>query len=459
MSLSQNLARRPKRHVREATQPLEAVMVLLAIGIATFSRGAFFTGPHIVVLGVLALNVPTVLRGARCHHGPILRTRPALLASLAFTIYVALRGAAVGEFAWREITFGPAVALTYYFTKEDNPSSREILRCGVVILGVVVAMVGWCGMAMHFRPWATPEDGVWRAASTLTYANASASVLAVVLLMECYTRRLNPVVGYVLLVGIMVTLSRGSVLALLIGLLAITLQGRTKQCLGVLALPVLGSTAAMVTLLPSLSASSPTHTSLAVGGALVGLLIAVCKGKGLLVGGVLALAAVTVSVVGAPRAFTTLTAGSAPRLSFGSPDRVSEAEAALLQIGRAPIFGYGPGRLELRWTDEHGVTKEATFVHNEYLQLAGEFGVVGLLLFTAAVVAIWRLRRACFVGTPHLAVVLAVGIMGAVDFTWHVPAVVLYGAVGAGLMHVPAWERTLRHSTEREGEASLEMHV
>jgi hypothetical protein len=55
--------------------------------------------------------------------------------------------------------------------------SREMVLSGALAVGVAVAMTGWLGVALHQRLWGLPSQGLWRAASTLTYANATAALL------------------------------------------------------------------------------------------------------------------------------------------------------------------------------------------------------------------------------------------------------------------------------------------
>jgi O-antigen ligase len=60
------------------------------------------------------------------------------------------------------------------------------------------------------------------------------------------------------------------------------------------------------------------------------------------------------------------------------------------------LTGTGPGNADLRWTgDDHGSHRFA-YVHDEYLQVTAELGLVGLALLAILLVAIarmlWRAR-------------------------------------------------------------------
>jgi hypothetical protein len=71
-------------------------------------------------------------------------------------------------------------------------------------------------------------------------------------------------------------------------------------------------------------------------------------------------------------------------------------------------------------------------VHNEYLQVAAELGLVGLVLLAILLVTIKRmLWRACPTGRPGttwagvVAAVAAFAVHSGFDFVWHLPAIVL----------------------------------
>lgn len=57
-------------------------------------------------------------------------------------------------------------------------AERELLCTVTVGLGALAALAGWVGVAWHLSPWALVNGGLWRAAGTVTYANAAAGLLA-----------------------------------------------------------------------------------------------------------------------------------------------------------------------------------------------------------------------------------------------------------------------------------------
>ena len=71
--------------------------------------------------------------------------------------------------------------------------ARTVLTAVVIAAGLSVAATGWVGVAWHVEPLALVSSGLWRASSTLTYANASASFLVTTLfLTAALADRLGP---------------------------------------------------------------------------------------------------------------------------------------------------------------------------------------------------------------------------------------------------------------------------
>jgi O-antigen ligase len=89
-------------------------------------------------------------------------------------------------------------------------------------------------------------------------------------------------------------------------------------------------------------------------------------------------------------------------------------------------MGVGPSRNGLHWR-RRGATYEARYVHNEYLQTAVDFGVVGLALLVACVAAIARIlvRRKQL---RPLLLLASTCIVACFDFVWHIPVVPLFVA-------------------------------
>jgi O-antigen ligase len=135
------------------------------------------------------------------------------------------------------------------------------------------------------------------------------------------------------------------------------------------------------------------------------------------------------------------------RATLASPDRADAWAAAARAFWRQPVVGTGPGRLHLGWVADDGVPQTIEHVHNEYLQLLAELGVVGGILLGGVLassgLAVWRavgpgaaeragaLPRADRAGAAAGLVALAVG--SALDFSWHTWALLVLAGLLIGV--------------------------
>ena len=157
----------------------------------------------------------------------------------------------------------------------------------------------------------------------------------------------------------------------------------------------------------------------------------------------LLLAALCASVLGIA-ARTPLGEALSARLSirggtrFGGPDagvllgdRSNTWRVAFGEFQERPIFGHGPGELELRWIEE-GRSFSTTFVHNEYLELAATHGLVGVVALLASVVFLSRVLRFDATTAPFALALLAFMAHSAFDFLWHIPILPVFFATTLG---------------------------
>jgi O-antigen ligase len=340
--------------------------------------------------------------------------------------------------------------------RRSTPAQRDALAGAAVAVGALAAATGWIGVAWRHTPWALPDQGLWRAATTFSYANAAAGLLVPLALLALAQRvarpRSQPLVlaGCLLLVGVGATLSRGGAVALTIGLVVLAWLLGPARLMRAVGPCALGAVIALLGLAPSVPASRPPQTGLAVGALLVGLLVAVgltILGRRAVTVAVLGIAVVAAILV--PRVLADApSAEFGSRISIASSDRIQAARAALRLAERRPLTGAGPGQATLYWVGPDGRTLTVQYVHNEYLQVLAELGMVGLALLLAllAVVAqmVWRGRD--LVGTPAtwagvVAGLSALAVHSGLDFLWHLPAIPLTAAVLAGLAAPPLQER------------------
>jgi O-Antigen ligase len=438
------------------TLPLHVLILVAALAAAILGQGAYYSaGQHVVAL-TLALAVIAALwtwPWTRCDAtlGPLVGC--AMLAGWA-VVSAAFAGRIVSARATVAMLVGVAAVLV--ICRRSTPAQRDALAGAAVAIGVLAAATGWIGVAWRHTPWALPDQGLWRAATTFSYANAAAGLLVPLALLALAQRvarpRSQPLVlaGCLLLVGVGATLSRGGAVALTVGLAVLAWLLGPVRLIRAVAPCALGATIALLGLVPSMPASRPPQTTLAVSALLVGLLVAVgltILGRRAVTVVVLGLAVMSAVLlprvlVGAPSAIVD------SRVSVASSDRVQAARAALRLVERRPLTGSGPGRAAFYWVGPDRRTLTIQYVHNEYLQVLAELGTIGLALLLAllAVVArmVWRGRD--LVGTPATWAGVAAGLSAlavhsGLDFLWHLPAIPLTGAVLAGLTAPPLEER------------------
>ncbi|HSV64413.1 MAG TPA: O-antigen ligase family protein [Mycobacteriales bacterium] len=324
---------------------------------------------------------------------------------------------------------------------------RQVLTGGMVALGVGVAAAGWLGVALHIGRWGLPAQDLWRASSTLTYPNATAAVLAplglLVLAWLTEAPRSIPLgmAATALLIGLGATGSRAGLLATMVGVVLLaTLRGlklTVRSAVG----PLLGAAIALAGLLPSAPTGATSRPALALAALLAGLVVGTVLPRLPGRAAVLAVGAAGASVVGiVGAAGPAIKALAGARATLASPDRVDALRAALRLLAGSPLTGTGPGHATLQWAGPDGAVASIRYVHNEYLQVAAEYGAVGAVLLAAVLVAVGALLRAAprdrspaWLSAGVIAGAGAFATHSAFDFLWHLPALPLTLAALLGL--------------------------
>lgn len=293
--------------------------------------------------------------------------------------------------------------------------------------GVAVALIGLVGVAFHNEPLALEAQGNWRAASTLTYANAMAALLVPCLAAAMLRiRQAAPTAtleGAIIIGGFIASMSRGSALGVALGVVLVLATGgrgllaaATRSLLGGL---VIGAAA-----IPSVF--GPSRPWLVAIGLLAGIL-ATTAGSSM--SRLLKRWPVALALIGATAAVALL---FAPRMTSEIVDRALNEDR--LQIWQAawdagregPLFGQGLGRFEV-YEVRYGTLFRIRYAHNEFLQALVETGWPGAAaLATGSAFGAWGLwarRRRDDVWYLAVLVVTTFGIHGLTDFIWHVPAV------------------------------------
>ena len=380
-------------------------LLLCALSYATESQGAFYPGPFkVFVILVGAALVSCVTAGISSAWAVSVVRDPLVLMALSLSLVTVVSSAVAGQAADAIgtvcvlLTMAAAVAVV----KALRPEHRPLLVGGIVVIGVVVAAIGWGAVVARWQPDALTGQGLWRAASTLTYENALAAFLTAPALL-CLDRLMtagarSPIwsaAAYVLLVGIGATLSRGGVLGLVIGLAVLGALRGPRRLLR-LGPPVVGSVIALACLAPSLPVDVARPRGSGRRGAglrrrvgdmderVVAGLRAGAAALGVVVLGVL------VAVVSTGHLARQI-AGA--RFSAASSDRAHEWAAAFDVARHHLLLGIGTARVLLQW-EAGGKLFTAAFAHNEFLQLLVQDGLVGLVVLLLGLVGVFvRLAR------------------------------------------------------------------
>src|SRR5207245_997371 len=94
--------------------------------------------------------------------------------------------------------------------------------------------IGLLGVAFHVSPWSMRATGLWRAASTLTYANALGAllVLSVPAALVLAAERPGPIARvftFLILAGVLASLSRGAFLGMAVLGGAVAVRARRSE--------------------------------------------------------------------------------------------------------------------------------------------------------------------------------------------------------------------------------------
>lgn len=437
-----------------------APLLLAALSVSLVAQGAFYPRAQLWVAGLLGaalLALPGLHRLARAD-------RP---------VSLALAGLAGWAVIGAVLHHDPRAAVPYLALLIGvlavmlacsglDAGARDLVLTGLFGCGVLITLLGWLGLALHWQRWTWQGQGLWRASSTLTYPNATAIILAMLALvtLACLTetpRSTRLALGTtVLLTGLIATLSRAGLMAVAVGLLVLAVARGPRALLRAGWGPVLGAVVAAFGLVPTMTASSPRPVpavmALAAGLAIsVGATALRPRGNGrrspfsrygwhspfsrygpVAVGG-LALLALGFML---PR-WSGVTAITGARLTVDDPERAASFHAALQVFQQHWLIGAGPSLPTLTWTPGTG-SRVYRYAHNEYLQVLAELGIVGgVLLATLLATLLRRLyqrrRTGGAVSAGTLAATAALAFHAGFDFVWHIPAIPLLAAALVGL--------------------------
>jgi len=436
---------------RGSSVPLPVVFLLVAFVVSVGAQGGYYMSGRILVAVLVAAAALVAVTSRRRLSNDV---RIVLFAGALLSAWALIRGGAAGGYLSTVptvLTVG-CVAGAVVILATTDPAAKQMCARVVIGVGVLVALAGWLGVAWRVPRWGMVVQGLWRGSATLTYANATAALLAALAMFAIGYRHRRPdailagVPACVLLVGLGATMSRAGVLALLAGLAVLTLLSGVATTLRQAVPPLAGATIGFAALLPVLPAGTSPRPWLAVAGLLVGVLLTMFLTRLVHhrpVAALLTLAALTLATVWAAgslaRPAVMTVAGS--RLTLDSFGRTGAARAAVRMVAAQPWIGVGPGRARFFWVDPSGHGFVARYAHDEYLQLLVELGVVGLtilLALLAALILVLARGRRTASGVPPwwagaVAAFAVLVVHSGFDFLWQLPTIPLAGGLLVGL--------------------------
>jgi O-antigen ligase len=428
-------------------------MVLAALAVAAVGQGGYYLVPRMIVS---LLTLAAAALQLRHSEQPPPWRQPVVMASAGLVAWAVASAAWAGHL-WASL---PTVSVLASFAcvavvvAAATSGQRRRMASATIALAAVVALSGWAAVAFRLSKWASPESGLWRATTTVTYTNAGAAVMAAMALLALamvvsHPSRVGRAVAMILIVGVAATLSRAGIAglgvgyAVLLGLLGV--HRVVRATVGTL----VGAVIAAYALTRTMPAAHGGRPAWALLGLLVGVVLAAAPPMTSRNATRLAVGVLATAVLGAV-AVLSMSSGWTERVTLSSSSRGREARAAVSLIHAHLLTGTGPGQALFVWSTPDGILLADSYAHDEYLQLTVEEGLPGaaflLVLLAATGRQVLAGRRAGQVGpeSDHrwMWAGAASGLIylvghGGFDFLWHVPAVVLVAALLVGLASPP----------------------
>lgn len=430
---------------RQGRGTLAAQLVVAGLAAAAFAQGGYHPAgrlPLLVAIPVAALLVVTArpLPSA----SPRWTSRAAVVAGL-LGVWALLRGVVSPDrtSGVAAAALMSAVALLLVLGRRLPADARRLVVHGLLGVGAVVAASGWAGVVWHVERLTVTQDGMWRAGSTLTYPNAAAALLTLLALPALALRIARPAdrrlaaLGTLLLVGHAATLSRAGAVSLVVGVAVLAVCAGWRPLLRAAIAPAAGALVGVAGLWGSVPLDAPAGRWLAMLGLPAGMAVAAwlaALGAPRRLSAVVAVAGATVTGAVAVQRAGLLEPPELLelRLSAGGSTRWAAHRAALHAVTDQPWWGTGPGAGELDLAPAGLPFTVIRFVHDEYVQILLELGVLGLLLLLLLVALLVRAAAAGSRETARdplpagvMAALVAAAVHGGLDFVWHVPVVPL----------------------------------
>ena len=437
-------------------------ILLGGLAAAAAGQGGFYIGPRLMVTATLAAAGTLHFR-RRGGHVAYLR-QPVILALGALAGWAVISAFLAGHpmASLSMVSVIASFGVVAVIVGEASRAQRRQLAKASIALGAAVAMSGWIGVAFRLTRWASPESGLWRAETTVTYTNAAAAVMAALALLAIAmlvgrSSVAGRVAAMVLILGVGATLSRAAIVGLALGYCVLLGLLGVRRVVGATAGIVVGAAIAAIALTFSMPVRSDNRAGLAILGLLVGAGVAMAptltgrRATGLAVAALaLALCGAAIGLSRSPSSSGSAgPAGWNERISISSPSRGQETRAALALVRAHLLTGTGPGQATFLWSTPDRHLLVDSYAHDEYLQLAAEVGLIGVSLLLLLLVAITRrvlsgrsviddpVDSHCWMWAGGATSLVYLAVHSGFDFLWHVPVVVLVAAILLGLCSPP----------------------
>jgi hypothetical protein len=408
----------------------DAVMLLTAALVyGAVAQGAFYPVKALTLAGLAALAAG------------VLRTRVprrALVAFGALAVGLAVSFALEPDGDARVAASVLVIAAAATWIGASQRSTFMPVAGLLVAVGAAAALAGIAGAALHHEPLALEAQGIWRAASTLTYANSLGAVLVPCLAAGAMRLRerdgLLDRLGVAAIVsGLVASISRAAFVSLVVGIVVAIVVDRRGTVRAVVAsrTAIVAGAIGGLGVLPSIFGEpSPVLAAL---GIVAGALVCVPPPASR-IGAVVTIGAALAVAAGG------IVATTSGRLDGIGERLVNEDRARIWNVsydaGVAALpTGQGLERFQVFETRPER-TFRIRYAHNEALQAFVETGVVGPVAYALAFVllasVLWSRRHGAGL---ELGVAAAFLTHGMLDFVWHVPVVALldFLFVGAAL--------------------------
>jgi hypothetical protein len=423
------LAPRPVAAVSPTTQWVVAALLFGLMLVDGIREGGFWHADALIA-GVGAI----VMLLAAALLNPLDRRSGTVVAALiVLAVWWGIRAAtteSVGEVLPLGASF-LAFASAFAAVRPLRGPARQIAGVGVAALGAAGSLVGFAGLIWRWFPMAMPAQGLWRLSTTLTYSDAAGLALGMCLLVALGLDRHEWLARLAVCLcsgGLLATQSRGAFVAFAVACAFVPWRRYMQFLFPLLAGGGLGVVAI---------ATSPNTGRVPWLGVTLVLAVGIAavpttRLRALVLNPrIAALAALIVVAVVVSSTLLLHHEIGLRALAPSDGDRSVEWSTALHQWASAPIFGVGPDRL-LVFHAADGTY--AHFVHNEYLQIAADAGVIGLVLLLAAGTAIVRAtRRFDVLSSCACAALVCCAVGGAFDYDWHLTFIGFLGGWCAGL--------------------------